>query len=73
MKHKCVKISTPFLHYIYRGFKIIKHGYYVPNKAVAWEGIDLVTNQADFHFYRKKDVIKAIDGSLDKKFNREEK
>lgn len=48
-------------HYRYKGFIIINHGYYAPDKCVWWEAIDEITNEASYHAHRKKDLKKLID------------
>ncbi len=51
--------------YFYRGFRVLNHGYYHPDKCVWWEAVDLKTGCADFHAHTKKEIKKLIDKSLD--------
>lgn len=47
--------------YLYKGYEIINHGYYPPDKCVWWEAVNLNTGCADFHANTKRDIINSID------------
>lgn len=47
--------------YLYKGFRIVRHGYYEPEKSVWWEGVNEITGDADYHAHTKRDVKKLID------------
>lgn len=47
--------------YLYKGFEIINHGYYPPDKCVWWEAVDLKTGCADFHANTKREIKQMID------------
>ena len=64
MAYQCKKIKNG--QYLYRGFRIVNHGYYPPDKCVWWEAIDQSTGCADFHEHTKAYIKKQIDKELDK-------
>ena len=51
--------------YLYRGYKILRHGYYEPEKRVLWEGID-DSGDAVAHGYTKRAAMSAIDYFMDR-------
>jgi hypothetical protein len=65
---KCTRIRNG--KYSYRGFEIINHGYYPPDKCIWWEAVDVKTGCADFHEHTKRDIIKAIDDCLAKEYKK---
>ena len=52
--------------YEYRGFEVINHGYYAPDKHIWWEAVDVKTGCADFHARTKREIKELIDEDLDK-------
>lgn len=67
-QHRCRKIgdgvTTPRA-YLYRGYRIINHGYYSPDQCVWWEAVNEATGCADFHEHTKREILKQIDLALD--------
>jgi len=49
---------------IYRGYRLINHGYYPPDKCIWWEAINLETDEADFREHTKRDLKNQIDLAL---------
>ncbi len=47
--------------YIYKGYLVINHGYYPPDKCVWWEAVNLETKCADHHSTTKKGLKQLID------------
>lgn len=47
--------------YEYKGFEIMNHGYYPPDKCVVWEAIDIKTGCGEVHATTKKDIKILID------------
>lgn len=51
--------------YLYRGYEIVCHGYYPPDKCIWWQAVDIETGCADFHNTTKKALKIEIDDALD--------
>ena len=52
--------------YEYRGYIVINHGYYSPDKCIWWEAINIITGEADFHEHTKRCIKKRIDEEINK-------
>ena len=48
-------------YYYYKGYIIINHGYYSPDRCVWWEAINSVTNEADYRAHTKNELKYLID------------
>ena len=51
--------------YYYRGYVLINHGYYPPDKCVWWQAENVETGEADFSQQTKRDLKNEIDEWLD--------
>lgn len=60
--YKCTRISAG--HYLYRGYRIVCHGYYPPDGKVVWEAVN-DTEAADAHGFSRREVMKMVDYLLD--------
>jgi hypothetical protein len=47
--------------YLYKGYCVIRIGYYPPDKSIWWEGVNELTNEADYHGHTKSEIKKMID------------
>jgi len=48
----------------YRGYRLINHGYYAPDRCVWWEAENLRTGEADFRATTKRQLKEEIDRSI---------
>lgn len=57
--------------YEYRGYRLINHGYYEPDRCVWWEAVNVITGCSDYHEHTKRELIMSIDKDIaqDKKSN----
>ncbi len=46
---------------VYKGYRLINHGYYQPDHYVWWEAENLKTRCADHHAHNMRDLKKLID------------
>mgnify|MGYP004467056817 FL=1 len=50
--------------YEYKGYRIIKFGYYPPEQSVWWEAVNKSTENADYHAHTKRKLIEIIDNKV---------
>ena len=49
---------------IYKGYELVNHGYYSPDKCRWWQAENVETGEADFHANTMRDLMAQIDASL---------
>lgn len=49
---------------IYKGYELVNHGYYPPDKCRWWQGVNIKTGEADFHAHTMLDLMAQIDEAL---------
>jgi hypothetical protein len=48
---------------IYKGYRVMNHGYYAPDRCIWWEAQNLETGEADFHAHSLRELRREIDSS----------
>lgn len=48
---------------LYRGYRLINHGYHAPDRCVWWQAENLKTGEADFHAHTRRDLKAQIDSA----------
>gem|GEM_PF-2282242 len=48
---------------LYKGYRLVNHGYYPPNRCVWWQAENLKTNEADFSAHTMRDLKAQIESS----------
>ena len=48
---------------IYKGYRLVNHGYYPPDRCVWWQAENLETNAADFSANTMRELKAQIDSS----------
>lgn len=48
---------------LYRGYRLINHGYYPPDRCVWWEAENLKTGEADFRATTRRELKVEIDSA----------
>lgn len=48
---------------LYRGYRLINHGYYPPDRCVWWEAENLQTGEADFRATTRRQLKEDIDSA----------
>ena len=49
---------------LYRGYRLVNHGYYPPDRCVWWEAHNLQTGEADFRATTRRHLKAEIDRDL---------
>lgn len=60
--NKAKKLSKGI--YEYKGYRIIKFGYYPPEQGIWWEAVNKSTENVDYHAHTKKNLMKMIDDNI---------
>jgi hypothetical protein len=60
---RAIGIAKPnlVLDRIYRGYRLVNHGYYPPDRCVWWQAENIQTGEADFHAHTMRDLKAQID------------
>ena len=46
---------------IYKGYRLVNHGYYQPDRGRWWQAENIETGEADFHAHTMRDLKAQID------------
>jgi hypothetical protein len=52
---------------LYRGYRLVNHGYYPPDRCVWWQAENLKTGEADFSARTRRELKAEIDEYANKK------
>jgi hypothetical protein len=58
-----IAVKRPVRGRMYRGYRLVNHGYYPPDRCVWWEAESLKTGEADFRAHTRRELKAEIDSA----------
>lgn len=61
---KSAALPTKSRGRLYKGYRLVNHGYYPPDRCVWWEAENLKTGEADFRAQTRRQLKEELDASV---------